>query len=271
MRRWGSSPFSFPAFRGVTRRLILLNLAACFVLALGTLAARETGGDLALQMALEPPSFLHGALWQPLTYSFVHLGIGSTLMELLSLWFLMGFLEEYHRPGWLFGVYAASVLGAAFSAVAIFVLANEMGYGAGFVPLYGCFGGLFGLLVVFGVLHGDMEFLLFFTIGIKARYIAVIYGLVSLAMLFSRQRLYAVAELGGAAAALLFLWLAPQRGVGYWISERWFRLVNSYYRWKRRRAGRKFEVYMRSQGKTIHLDGYGKRIDDEQNDKKRWN
>ena len=40
---------------------------------------------------------------------------------------------------------------------------------------------------------------------------------------------------------------------------------------KRRRAARKFEVYMRRQGRTIHLDGYGRPIDDDPDDKKRWN
>jgi hypothetical protein len=72
-------------------------------------------------------------------------------------------------------------------------------------------------------------------------------------------------------AGLLFLQLAPRRGVHFAFSERWYWLRNNYYRWKRRRAARKFEVYMRSQGRTIHMDGNGKQIDDDQNDKKRWN
>ena len=53
------------------------------------------------------------------------------------------------------------------------------------------------------------------------------------------------------------------------VSERWYALRNTYYRWKRRRAARKFEVYMRSQGRTVHFDGSGRQIDDD--DKKRWN
>jgi membrane associated rhomboid family serine protease len=267
MSRWGSSPFSFPAFRGVTRGLILLNVAAYFLLLLSSLA----GVGLAQALALVPPVFLHGAPWQLLTYSFVHVGISGTMLELLSLWFLLGFLEQFHKPGWVLGVYAFAVIGAALSAVVIFVLANEMGYEGALIPLYGCFGGIFGLLTAMGVLHGDVEFLLFFTIGIKARVLAIIYALVALAMLFGQQRIYAVGELGGAVAAILFIWFAPQRGLGTWASERWFGLANSYYRWKRRRAGRKFEVYMRQQGKTVHLDGYGKRIEDDPNDKKRWN
>jgi hypothetical protein len=51
---------------------------------------------------------------------------------------------------------------------------------------------------------------------------------------------------------------------------------NRYYRWKRRRAARKFEVYMRKQGRTVRFDGQGKLIDEDRiheegDDKKRWN
>jgi hypothetical protein len=46
---------------------------------------------------------------------------------------------------------------------------------------------------------------------------------------------------------------------------------NRYYRWKRRRAARKFEVYMRSQGRTVRFDGNGRPIDEDPDDRKHWN
>jgi hypothetical protein len=55
------------------------------------------------------------------------------------------------------------------------------------------------------------------------------------------------------------------------FSEQWYSMRNRYYRWKRRRAARKFEVYMRAQGKTVRFDGQGRQIDDDADDKKRWN
>jgi hypothetical protein len=55
------------------------------------------------------------------------------------------------------------------------------------------------------------------------------------------------------------------------LSEGWYGLRNRYYRWKRRRAARKFEVYMRSQGRTVKFDGQGRLIDEDPDDKKRWN
>ena len=142
------------------------------------------------------------------------------------------------------------------------------------VALYGCFGGIFGLLVAIGVLYGDVQFMLFpLPIGIKARYLAAIYALVTIAMLFGQQKIYAFSQLGGALAGLFFIRLAPRRGFSFAFSERWYGLRNRYYRWKRHRAARKFEVYMRSQGRNVRLDGYGRPIDkdDDPDDKKRWN
>ncbi len=271
MARIGSSPFSFPDFNGVTRRLILVNLGAYFALLLAQLAVPATAAALFRSFAFEPGLFLHGLLWQPITYSFIHIGLMGTLFELLSLWFLAGFLENLHTASWVAGLYASSVLGTALAATAIYAASGTLGYSLLAVPLFGCFGGIFGLLVAIGILYGDMEFLLFFTIGIKARYMAAIYGLITIAMLFGQERMYAFAELGGALAGWMFIRMAPRRGVTFLFSEKWYGLRNNYYRWKRRRTARKFEVYMRSQGRTVRFDGNGRRIDEDPEDKSRWN
>jgi membrane associated rhomboid family serine protease len=271
MRRIGSSPFSFPEFRGATRTLVLVNLGAYFAMLVYQLVAVETANQIAQLLTLDPAAFFHGWLWQPLTYSFVHAGLVGTLFELLSLWFLAGFLENLHSSTWVNGLYATSVLGTAAAALVIYVCSAPQGYQLTTVALYGCFGGIFGMLVAIGTLYGDMEFLLFFAIGIKAKYMAVIYGLIAVAMLFGQQRMYAFAQLGGALAGWLYVRMAPRRGLSFMLSERWYGLRNEYYRWKRRRAARKFEVYMQKQGRTVRFDGNGRLIDEDQDDKKRWN
>lgn len=271
MRRIGSSPFSFPEFRGATRSLVFVNLGAYFAFLLAQLISAETANAIGRLLTLDPHSFLQGWIWQPLSYSFIHVGIIGTLFELLSLWFLAGFLEQLHSSGWVNGLYAISVLGTAATAVVIYICAAPLGYGLAPVALYGCFGGIFGMLVAIGTLYGDTEFLLFFTIGIKARYMAIIYGLIAIAMLFGEQRMYAFAQLGGALAGWLYVRMAPRRGLSFTLSERWYAMRNVYYRWKRRRAARKFEVYMRRQGRTVRFDGNGRLIDEDQDDKKRWN
>jgi membrane associated rhomboid family serine protease len=253
--------------------LVLWNLAAYFALALALMAAPAAADGLARSFAFTPGAFLHGAIWQPFTYSFIHTGIGGTLLELLSLFFIAGFLENYHKPGWVTGLYAISVLGTAVAATAIALCSHSLGYSLAGSPLTGCFGGIFGLLVAIAALYGDTQFMLFpLPIGIKARYLVAVYALIAFAMLFSQQqRLYAFAQLGGAVAGLLYIRLAPRRGVSFGLSELLYAVRNRYYRWKRRRAARRFEVYMRSQGRTVRFDGQGRQIDDDANDRSRWN
>ncbi len=136
-------------------------------------------------------------------------------------------------------------------------------------------GGIFGLLVAIGALYGDVQFMLFpLPIGIKARYLVAIYALITIAMLFGQQNMYAFAQLGGALAGLLYIRLAPRRGVSFAFSEKWYALRNRYYRWKRRRAARKFEVYMRRPGPHHPLRRQRPSHDkdsDDPGDKKRWN
>ena len=271
MPRSGASSFSFPAFRGFTRRLVLANLFTFFALLVAGLAAPQATGSLVGHLLFRPDHFLQGSLWQPLTYSFVHSDILGTAFELVSLWCMAGFLEQMHSSSWVTGLYASAVLGTAVAAIAIYVVSGTLGIAQSPAPLYGCFGGIFGLLIAMGVLYGDMEFLLLLTIPIKARYIAAIYALISIAMLFGQQRMYAFAQLGGALAGLLFIRLAPRRGVTFLFSEKLYGFRNRYYRWKRRKAAKKFEGYMRSQGRTVRFDGQGRQLDEDPDDKKRWN
>lgn len=268
-------PFGFPEFKGATRRLLLINLVTFFALLVLGMASPTIARLLYGTLSMVPESFLHsGYLWQPFTYSFVHVGIFPTLFELLSLWFLVGFLENYRGSSWVTSLYAASVVGTALTAAAIYDVADRFGQVA-FAPpttaLVGCFGGIFGLLVAIGVLYGDTEFMMFFVINIKARYLAAIYALIAFAMLFGQSKVYAFSQLGGALAGLLFIRFAPKRGFSFAASEWAYGFRNRYYRWKRRRAGRKFEIYMKKQGRTVRLDSRGRQIDEDHNDRSRWN
>jgi len=274
MPRIGNTPFAFPDFRGATRRLILVNLAAFFALLIVGYAAPIQAGRIGGWLVFDPPTFVHGALWQPLTYSLVHPRLWGTLFELLSLWFLAGFLEGFHDAKWVTGLYAISVLGTAAASLALYAMSSTISpklLGAP-TPLYGCFGGVFGLLAAIGLLYGDVQFMLFpLPMGIKARYLVMIYAIIAIAMLFGQQQWYAFSQLGGALAGLLYVRMAPRRGMTFMVSEGWYGMRNRYYRWKRRRAARKFEVYMKKQGRTVKFDGQGRLIDEDADDKKRWN
>jgi membrane associated rhomboid family serine protease len=263
-----------PDFTGATRRIILWNLVAFFVYLLASSARLEGLVNLFEHLQLRPEMFLVGQIWQPFTYSLIHPNLMGTFFELISIWFLCGFLESIHSDRWVMSLYAISVLGSAITAILLYGIGSLSGFPPPLIPIYGCLGGIFGALVAIGVLHGDTEFLLLFIFNVKAKYIAIIYALLAFAATFGVYRLYAFAELGGGLAALLYVRFAPQRGLGFIVSERFYGLRNQYYRWKRKRAASKFQVYMKKQGRTVRFDGQGRPIDEDDSkhdDRKRWN
>ena len=120
MPRIGATQLSFPSFSGATRMLVLVNLATFFILIILQSTSPDLYSSLVLHGALWPQVFLHGWIWQPITYSFVQLGISATLFGLLSIWFLAGFLENFHGRDWVLGLYGTSVLFTAAAGILIY-------------------------------------------------------------------------------------------------------------------------------------------------------
>lgn len=269
MPRYGGI-LNFGDFRGFTRTLVVWNLVAYFVLGLLGLVA-PAGYNLLFQlMALTPVYFLHGYLWQIATYPLVHQGILNTAFELLSLWFLGSFLEGNHGSRWLMEIFAVSALGSGAAAV---LLALATNYTA--IPIIGCWGAIFGLLAAFGALYADLEFMMFpLPMMIKAKYLVAVYMLIAFAMLFfSVDRIFAFSQLGGALFGYLYVKFAPRRGLSNAGQAQYFDWRNQYYRWKRKRAAKKFQVYMKKQNRDVRFDDEGKYIDPDKdaNDRSKWN
>ena len=86
-------------------------------------------------------------------------------------------------------------------------------------------------------------------------------------LLLTRQLLY-VATLSGMFTGYMVGSLIPRRGLKYVASEQYFGFRNSirnaFYRWKRKRATRKFEVYMGKQDRKVYFDQYGNYIHPEE-------
>jgi membrane associated rhomboid family serine protease len=261
MPRIGSSTLAFPPFRGFTRRLVLINLAVFFILlVLG--AANRSAADLIFGLlGLTPRAVVHGFVWQLVTYAFVHRGILEALFNLLSLWFIASYIEEVKGSRWLMEIYFLSVIGGALIATALsFAPIPRLSpgdYASGAQP------GIFGLLAAFAVLFGEQQFLLFpIPIGIKAKYLVLIYLLIAIARLFGGGSILPlVVYLAGGLVGFIYARQARGRGISFAASERAYGLRNEYYRWKRRRAARKFEVYMGKHGRDVHFDKEGRYID----------
>ena len=270
MPRSGPISLALPAFEGTTRKLILLNVGAFFGLLILRWLAPQLEAVLHSHLILEPLAVAHGEIWQLLTYSFVEQGILGILFGMLTLWFTGSLLEPSFGGRWLAELYLTSVIGGAILASAIsftHILGLRPDVGAA-----GAWSGIFGLMVAIAMIFGDQEFLLWFVLRIKAKYMVAIYILIAVALLLKQADTFnALIQLSGALFGALYVKFAPRRGLAFGLSEQYFGVRNRYYRWKRRRAARKFEVYMRSQGRTVRFDGQGRQLDEDPDDKKRWN
>jgi membrane associated rhomboid family serine protease len=265
--RFGSSVLSFPPFSGVTKKLVLTNLAVYALTLFAQWSAPLTA--LLLSLALRPIAVVHGAVWQLLTYAFLQTGILQILFNMLSLWFIGSYLETAKGPKWLTEIYFLSVIGGALIATGLsfsgilHLTPTEVVAGAS--------SGIFGMLAAFAVLFGEQQFMMFpLPIGIKAKYLVIIYILIAVASVFSGvSPLTYVTYLAGALLGYLYSKGAPRRGFAGSASEKYFGARNDYYRWKRRQAAKKFEVYMSKQGRDVKFDKEGRYIDPD--DRSKWN
>jgi membrane associated rhomboid family serine protease len=273
MPRTGSSSLVFPPFRGVTRNLVMINLVVFFgMLVLGAIS-HSLGDRIYAFLVLTPQLVVHGYVWQLVTYAFVHRGILEALFNLLSLWFIASYIEQVKGSQWLLEIYFLAVAGGAAIAT-----------GLSFAPIprltpldfaSGAQAGIFGLLAAFAVLFGEQQFFLFpLPIGIKAKYLVLIYLLIAIASLFGGGSILPlVVYLAGGLLGFLYARQARGRGMAFAASERVYGLRNEYYRWKRRRAARKFEVYMRKHNRDVRFDNEGRYIDPDENkdpNDRRW-
>ncbi len=252
---------AFPDFRGFTRRLVIWNVGIYFAMLLLHLAAPLAETRILALFSLTPALAAHGYVWQLLTYCFLHGGLLATALELLSIWFLGAFLEANHGARWVAELYFISVFGAGLTVVALAFATAATG-GLFTAGLTGAFGGIFGLLIAFAVLYGDLQFTMFpLPITIRAKYLVAIYMLFALAQTFGESRVYAFGQLGGALVGYLYIRFAPRRGITASTSQRYFNMRNDYYRWKRRNAAKKFEVYMKKQNRDVRFDSEGRYVD----------
>ena len=260
MPRSGSISLSMPPFAGATRKIILANVAAFFALGVLSWISPAAYLFLRIHLMLEPLAVVRGELWQIFTYAFVQEGILAILFGMLTLWFTGSLLEGARGSRWLTELYLTSVIGGALIAAALsftHILHLRPDVGA-----VGAWGGIFGLLVAIAMLFGDQEFLLWFVLRIKAKYMVTIYILIAVAVLLKQADTFgALLQLSGALCGFLYVKLAPSRGIAFGFSEAYFNLRNQYYRAKRRRAARKFEVYMRKQNREVHFDQDGRYVD----------
>jgi membrane associated rhomboid family serine protease len=270
-----SSPITltFPPFSGTVRQLVFTNVAVFFGIAILSWLAPSLVGALLGHLMLQPSAVAGGQIWQLATYPFIELGILGILFSSLSIWLCGSILEGAYGSRFLREVYFISVVGGAILASALsFTRVLRL---SPLASSYGAWAGVFGILVAIAIRMGDLEFMLFpLPINIKAKYLVAIYILVDIAILLKGGDVFgALLHLCAAFSGYLYTEHAPRRGGSFGRTERQYGVRNAWYRAKRRRAARKFEVYMGKQGRKVQFDKEGRYIDPDSSkdpNDKRW-
>lgn len=261
---------SFPPFTRWVKRLIIICAAIYFVQVVLARVAPQIETTVEIYLGLVPAFVVrYGMVWQLFTYSFLHSTqtLSHLLLNMLTLW-MFGSQEEQDWGSRKFlEFYFFCVIGAALVTVGV----SYTGLLSPLNPTIGASGGIYGLLIAFGMLYGDREIYLFpFPFSIKAKYLVgiIIFVVVIATFQPSQGGVANFAHLGGLLFGFLYIRFVPGRGLLFGASERYFSLRNDYYRWRRRRAAKKFEVYMRQHDRDVHFDEHGNYVPPEDDPRK---
>ncbi len=143
--------------------------------------------------------------WQVLTYAFLHAGLAHLFFNMLALYMFGGDIERLLGARRYLVYYFVCVIGAALTQ--LLVLGN-MDRPAG--PTIGASGGVFGLLLAFGLAYPQRRIILLFPpIPMPAWLFVTLYGLLELylGVTGTSQGVAHFAHLGGMVAGFLLLML----------------------------------------------------------------
>jgi len=192
-----------PVLSPVVRTLLLIN-GAVYLLQVLT----SGHGLIEGRLALWPDQvFHHGAVWQLITYMFLHGSLLHLLFNLFTLWMFGSDVERGLGQKRFLGFYLITGVCAAL----FHLLFNAHSVH----PVLGASGAIYGVLVAFALLYPEREItlLLFFILPVhlKAKYLAAIFMAISLIAGLQSQITGAdegiahLAHLGGGLAGWLLL------------------------------------------------------------------
>lgn len=155
-----------PALPPITQALLLINVAL--------FAADLLFGRMLTALFALWPLGTNFMPWQVVTYAFLHGSFGHLFFNMLGLWMFGAELERIWGPRRYLQFYFASVLTAALTQLLV-------GLVAGGAPTVGASGGLFGLLLAFGMMFPNRIIMpLFPPIPMKAKTFVMVFGALEL-------------------------------------------------------------------------------------------
>jgi membrane associated rhomboid family serine protease len=225
---------------GITPAVKILIVANVVLFALNVIV----GDAMTISLGLTPQAvFEQFALWQPLTYMFLHStgGVGHILFNMLALWMIGTDLERTWGTRFFVKYYFVTGIGAGAASLLLSIFSETVYYS----PMVGASGAIYGLLLAYAMYFPN-RMLILFIFPVPARIAVAILGAIAFVSSMGGPGggVAHSAHLGGLIVGYLYLKSLRARPMD--------ELKYRYLKWKMGRARSKFDVY--SGGRTSDDD-----------------
>ena len=230
--RYSGSSFAYSFGPGpitpAVKALIIANTVAFVV--------RFFAPAIDLPLGLQPQAvFEHFAIWQPITYMFLHGGIFHLLFNMLALWMIGVELERMWGTRYFTQFYFITGIGAGVTQMILGVLPFPFADQFYYPSTIGASGAIYGLLVAYALYYPNRPFYVYFLFPVPAKYFVMILGGMSLmGAMGGGGGVAHTAHLGGLATGYFYL----KSGRIHPISEIKYRFL----KWRINRMRRKFDI-----------------------------
>lgn len=231
--RYPAGSFVYAFGPGPVTPAVKALLIANTVMFVATFMAPELSMRLGLRPATVVGSF---AIWQCVTYLFLHGSFFHILFNMLTLWMFGVELERMWGTRYFVKYYFIAGIGAGLTQVILGILpfgfADEFYY-----PItIGASGAIYGLLLAYALYFPHRPIYLYFVFPVPARiFVAILGAIAFLSATSGGGGVAHTAHLGGLAAGYIYL----KSGRVHPISELKYRVL----KWRINRMRRKFDVY----------------------------
>ncbi len=186
-------------------KVLLIALFAAFIIQHSV--DQFMGGNLLSYFALIPSGFVNDLrLWQIVTYSFLHADVLHLFLNLMMLAFIGGELEGVWGTRRFLIYYFFCTTSAGF----VYLLLQAFIWKEGLLhtPMVGASGGIYGLLMAYGLIFAERVLLFMLLFPMKAKhFIWILAGVEFMSTVFSgRGGLSSAAHLGGMVAGFSYLY-----------------------------------------------------------------
>ena len=224
-------------FPRAIKTLCLICVGVFLLQELSQLLFRQQGWNFWLEwFGLVPHAVIHGFIWQPFTYLFLHAGILHILLNLLYLAMFGADLEHTWGARRFYTYFFLCGVGAGIINVIVKTILDPRGLG---VPTIGASGAIYGILLAVAVVMPHRQVWVFpLPVTVSMRVFVIVMGAIEFfgTIGSSGDNVSHICHLGGMLVGYTYL----RRGSFL------YNFRNYFSDWKRRRLRKKFDVYVRN-------------------------